>query len=122
MLEADGVRPSGADTIYVLDADATQITEQFKALNPTVAEALNNGDATISVRAPTQSLLAAIVMDVSNLVLPGRQVWRLISETERAVEGRVEIDFGQGQLGVSTEFYEPSAVKRLKSVNVADLG
>lgn len=124
MLEANGVRPSDATTIYYADVNIPVLVEQIKEFDADLKTAIENGDITVSVREPTQNLLAALIIDATSF---SKRLDRAMVTMKTLASGfgrglkDVEVDLGNGKVGINIEEHTTSAFKKTISVDVANL-
>lgn len=123
MLYSAEHRPANVDPIYELDVDIPTVTAQVRTFSTKIAAAVDAANLTLSRRSPTQSLLAALVFDISELTLSLVEVQGFCSDISRSfrAESELVVSGGQAKLYVSLEQYEPSAFSKQISHTVADL-
>lgn len=124
MLEAEGVRPTDATTIYRHDIDVSVVTEQLRRRSEKLKTAIDSGNVTLSIREPTSTLLAALVVDVTNFTEKHNRLVSLLNQTgdDLGVKPtQIELDMGSKQIGFNIESYQTSAYVSQKSFEVDNL-
>ena len=128
LLEADGVRSDGATTIYRDDVDTVALTEQLRnakgPLGDKLKAAIDNGDMSLSIREPTQNLLAALVADITAFDARFDRIMVMTRDLAEDMGLRirdVELDIGNRKLGFNIESEIPSAYKKQISYDVSSL-
>lgn len=113
-------RPN-VSTLYTIDVDIPTLEAQISALNNTFANAINNGNISVSLTNPTATRIASVVFTTSNLVLTDSEVLAVLSSLRQAFKKPIQIDLPSQMLEASREMYEPSMQIRQISHTVADL-
>lgn len=124
MLEAKKHREDGLTYVYERNMNLTIVEEQLKKMNSGVKTAFDNGNATLTQRAPTQSLCGAIIIEFTALTLDGEEVSNLIRRVSKNLgtnRRNSEIKWQEGKIGFVTEMIEPSAYVNQTKHLIADL-
>lgn len=123
LLSAENYRPNRPDgTIYRIDVNTAVVTAQVREVNDRLLDAIDAGVLTLSVREPTQSLVAALVFTTTDLVLNTNELYRFLNVLRSSFNNApLEISVATGELAVSIEQYQPSAFMQQISYLVADL-
>ena len=124
LLASEGNRPPEVTTIYRIDVDPNAVTQQLKLANETLKTAIENNNLTVSVREPTQSQLAALIISATDLTLRLDKMWSLLKSQGQNLGLSVkdiEIDAATGDVGLNIEEYQSSAFKKQVSFDVSAL-
>mgnify|MGYP000353819098 CR=1 FL=1 len=118
MLEVQNLsRPEGFTEVYMPDIDLNILKKQMKGINPQLANEVDSGNVTLSLREPTQTLLGAIVLEISSI---DQRLDMALGTFSRLPKGfgktkrdaGIKIEDGKLYLAVNVEEYEPSAFKK----------
>lgn len=124
MLNTSQLRPKSATTIYRRDVDLAVIESQIRQRNALLDTAFANGDITLSVREPTKSLMAAVVVNTSNLDFQWSDIGSTLAQSAKDMgfgSGALGIDLPNQRIEIPIEMYEPSAFVKQISYIVSDL-
>jgi hypothetical protein len=121
MLNAADYRPTDTTTVYMTDWNTATITAQMKAYSTKLSDAVDAGNLTVTKRTPTQSLMAALVITVSGMVLTKSELVVFMEDVARSFGQDIEYEVDTGQIGIAIEDYEPSAVRAQVEYTVSDL-